>query len=165
MADARPCRSGVEWEWDGVRFALLHPAPGDPVSRKVNDLSCVLRVAAGDRSMLLTGDIERASEALLVARAAQRLRSNVLLVPHHGSRTSSSTEFLAAVRPELAVVPAGYRNRFGHPNAEVLERYAALQTKVLRTDRDGAITVRFGASGLSIDPERQRARRYWHARG
>ena len=115
--------------------------------------------------MLLTGDIERASEALLVARAARQLRADVLLVPHHGSKTSSSTEFLAAVRPELAVVPAGYRNRFGHPNADVLERYAALQTKVLRTDRDGAITVRIGASGLRIEAQRERARRYWHARG
>ena len=165
VADARPCRSGLEWEWDGVRFALLHPAVGDPAPRKANDLSCVLRIAAGGRSMLLTGDIERASEALLVARAARQLRADVLLVPHHGSKTSSSGEFLAAVAPSLAVVPAGYRNRFGHPNAEVLERYAALQTKVLRTDRDGAITVRIGASGLRIEPERERSRRYWHARG
>ena len=147
-----------------MHFALLHPAAGDPAPRKVNDLSCVLRIAAGARSMLLTGDIERASEALLVARAAQQLRADVLLVPHHGSKTSSSGEFLAAVQPELAVVPAGYRNRFGHPNADVLERYAALQTKVLRTDRDGAITVRIGAD-LRIESERERARRYWHARG
>jgi competence protein ComEC len=115
--------------------------------------------------MLLTGDIERASEALLVGRSAQNLRSDVLLVPHHGSRTSSSDEFLSAVGPALAVVATGHRNRFGHPNAEVLARYAALQTKVLRTDRDGAITVRIGASGPSVELERERARRYWHARG
>ena len=165
VADTKPCRSGVEWEWDGVRFALLHPAAGDPAPRKVNDLSCVLRIAAGARSMLLTGDIERASEALLVTRAAQHLRADVLLMPHHGSKTSSSSEFLATVRPEFAVAPVGYRNRFNHPNADVLERYAALQTKVLRTDRDGAITVRIGAAGLSIESQRERARRYWHARG
>ena len=164
VADSRPCRRGAEWEWDGVRFALLHPAAGDPVPRKTNDLSCVLRIATGARSMLLTGDIERASEGLLVARGARSLRSDVLLVPHHGSKTSSSSEFLDAVAPAIAVIPNGYRNRFGHPNAEVLERYAALRVKVLRTDRDGAITVRIGGAGLGSELERERARRYWHPR-
>ena len=115
--------------------------------------------------MLLTGDIERASEALLIERSAHALRSDVLLVPHHGSKTSSSAEFLAAVRPSVAVIPTGYRNRFGHPNAEVLERYAALRAKVLRTDRDGAITVRLGAAGVGFALERERSRRYWHPRG
>jgi competence protein ComEC len=114
--------------------------------------------------MLLTGDIERASEALLVSRGAQDLRSDVLLVPHHGSRTSSSDEFVAAVAPAIAVIPTGYRNRFGHPNTEVLERYAALRVNVLRTDRDGAVTVRIGADILSAVLERERGRRYWHPR-
>jgi competence protein ComEC len=164
VPDSRPCRRGREWEWDEVRFALLHPATDDPAPRKTNDLSCVLRVTAGTRSMLLTGDIERASEALLVARSAQRLRADVLLVPHHGSKTSSSEEFLAAVGPSMAVIPAGYRNRFGHPNTDVLARYAALPARVLRTDRDGAITVRLGAAGVSADTERERRRRYWHPR-
>ena len=165
VPESRVCRRGMEWEWDGVRFALLHPSAGDPAPRKANDLSCVLRISAGARSMLLTGDIERASEALLVEHSALDLRSDVLLVPHHGSKTSSSAEFLAAVGPALAVVPAGYRNRFGHPNADVLERYAALRTQVLRTDRDGAITVRLGASGVGATLERERGRRYWHPRG
>jgi competence protein ComEC len=114
--------------------------------------------------MLLTGDIERASEALLIARSAQGVRADVLLVPHHGSKTSSSDEFLAAVGPSMAVIPAGYRNRFGHPDADVLARYAALPARVLRTDRDGAITVRLGAAGVSADTERERRRRYWHPR-
>jgi competence protein ComEC len=165
VPDSRTCRRGAQWQWDGVQFALLHPAAGDPAPRKANDLSCVLRISAGGGSMLLTGDIERASEALLVERSPEGLRSDVLLVPHHGSKTSSSEEFLAAVAPALAVIPAGYRNRFGHPNADVLARYAALQTKMLRTDRDGAITVRIGASGPGVELERERARRYWHARG
>jgi hypothetical protein len=95
-----------------VRFALLHPATDDPVPRKTNDLSCVLRVSAGARSMLLTGDIERASEALLVARSPQSLRADVLLVPHHGSKTSSSEEFLAAVGPSMAVIPGGLSQSF-----------------------------------------------------
>ena len=114
--------------------------------------------------MLLTGDIERTSEALLVARGAESLRADALLVPHHGSKTSSSEEFLAAVAPAVAVIPAGYRNRFGHPNAEVLERYAALRVQVLRTDRDGAITMRIGPDALGAALERERSRRYWHPR-
>ena len=114
--------------------------------------------------MLLTGDIERASEALLVSRGAHSLRSDVLLVPHHGSKSSSSDEFVAAVAPALAVIPTGYGNRFGHPNTEVLERYAALRVKVLRTDRDGAITVRIGSDTLDAALERERGRRYWHRR-
>ena len=164
VPDSRACRRGAAWEWDRVRFEMLHPASEGPAARKTNDLSCVLRVSAGARSMLLTGDIERPSEALLVERDAHRLHADVLLVPHHGSRTSSSVEFLAAVGPSIAVVPAGYRNRFGHPNADVLARYAALPAHVLRTDRDGAVTVRIGDAGVSADAERERKRRYWHAR-
>lgn len=159
---SRRCLRGAEWQWDGVRFAFLHPDSQDPAPRKANDLSCVLRVSAGERAMLLTGDIERASEERLVAREARNLASDVLLVPHHGSRTSSSDEFLAGVRPSLAVVPSGYRNRFGHPNAEVLSRYAARNARVLRTDRDGAVTVRISQSGTVAQTERAQRRRYWH---
>ena len=108
--------------------------------------------------MLLTGDIERAAEAELVARNAAALRAEVLLLPHHGSRSSSSMEFLAAVDAKVAIAPVGYRNRFGHPSAEVLERVSAL--KVMRTDRDGAVVVKL--TRLEVEGERQRRRRYWH---
>ncbi|MGH8704367.1 MAG: DNA internalization-related competence protein ComEC/Rec2, partial [Burkholderiales bacterium] len=167
----RRCLAGDAWDWDGVRFTLLHPARADLVARKANNLSCVLKVSAGGRSMLLTGDIERAAEIAIIERAADAergrrepgaLRSDVLLVPHHGSRTSSSVEFLAAVDPQTAVVPAGYRNRFGHPNAEVLERYRDIGARVLRTDRDGAISVHLWPGGVSVAGERERRRRYWH---
>ena len=102
------------------------PAAGATTStrRKSNAMSCVLRVsAAGQPSALLTGDIEREQEAALVGRLGDALRSDVLIVPHHGSRTSSTPAFLDAVRPRVAVVQAGYRNRFGHPAPEVLARY------------------------------------------
>ena len=98
----------------------------------------MLRVEAGGASVLLTGDIERAAEAALIRGNP---RSDVLLVPHHGSRTSSSEEFIAAVAPRWAVVPAGYRNRFGHPAREVLERYSRAGVGILRTDVDGAVHV------------------------
>lgn len=153
----RRCAAGEAWGWDGVRFAILHPATADAVARRNNDLSCVLRVSAGGRSMLLTGDIERRSEQELLERGAPALRSDVLLLPHHGSRTSSSAEFLAAVDARAAVIPVGYRNRFGHPSADVLAR---LPMPLWRTDRDGAVTVRLPA--MEVQGERERQRRYWH---
>ncbi len=168
VADRQRCAAGTAWEWDGVRFALLHPDGGAARAKKSNDLSCVLKISAGARAMLLTGDIEKLSEAELVNRDAtalaerglSTLAADVLLVPHHGSRTSSTAEFLAAVGASAAVIPVGYRNRFRHPNGEVLERLSG--TALLRTDRDGAVTVRFSAEHLDIEGERQRRRRYWH---
>src|SRR6185503_1991813 len=118
--------------------------------------SCVLRVEAGGRAMLLTGDIERAAELALLKIA----KADVLLVPHHGSKTSSTAEFIAAVAPRWAVVPAGYRNRFGHPNAEVLGRYHAAGVRVHRTDRDGAVSISLKDTVL-VDTERARRARYW----
>jgi competence protein ComEC len=140
-----------------VRFDFLHPA-STPVAKR-NDLSCVLRIAAGGHAMLLTGDIERGAEAAMLA-GAHALASDVLLVPHHGSRTSSSAAFIAAVAPRWAVVPVGYRSRFGHPNPEVLARYRAADIEVLRTDLQGAITLRMGGS-LEMRAERQLRGRYW----
>jgi competence protein ComEC len=157
----RGCARGARWHWDGVAFELLHPAAGAP-ARKANDRSCVLRVSAGRRGMLLTADIETASEETLAALG--KIESDVLLVPHHGSRSSSSEAFLEAVRPAAAVVPAGYRNRFGHPDARVLERYARRGIRILRTDLDGAVTVRLSASGASAETERMARPRYWRTR-
>jgi competence protein ComEC len=156
------CAAGERWSWDGVQFELLHPQAGVAAARRGNDLSCVLKITAGRRSMLLTGDIERAAELDLVRRSGSALRADVLLVPHHGSRSSSTDELLAAVRPALAVAPVGYRNRFGHPNAEVLERYRAAGIAMRRTDLDGAVSVALQADRLEMRTERQLRRRYWH---
>jgi competence protein ComEC len=154
----RPCRAGTRWLWDGVAFELLHP-PARVAARK-NDSSCVLRIRAQGGSTLLTGDIERASEqALVAARAA--LRSDVVLVPHHGSATSSSAQFIDAVAPTFAIASAGYRSRFGHPRPEVLARYRAAGATVLRTDLDGAVHVELGAAGLRVSSERALRPRYW----
>jgi competence protein ComEC len=155
----RRCLRGMAWAWDGVRFEMLHPQAAHPARRR-NDESCVLRVDTGGSAMLLTGDIERAAERAIARAGAAR--TEVLLVPHHGSRSSSSPPFLATVRPRLAVVSAGYRNRFGHPAAEVLERYAAAGVRILRTERDGAVTVRLGPDGAAAFAERARRARYWH---
>lgn len=160
--ETRRCAAGQRWDWDGIGFELLHPANGGVPAKKTNDQSCVLKVSAGAHAMLLTGDIEKPAEAELLQRAPLSLPADVLLVPHHGSRSSSSLEFLAAVRPSIAVVPVGYRNRFSHPNAEVLGRYASMNIRVFRTDRDGALSVRLSNESVDIKGERQQRRRYWH---
>lgn len=160
VAGPQRCAAGTAWEWDGVRFAILHPEGAAARAKKSNDLSCVLKVSAGGRSMLLTSDIETPAEAELLARDAGALAVDVLLVPHHGSRTSSTAAFLSAAGASAAVVPVGYRNRFGHPAAEVLDRLSGMT--LLRTDRDGAVTVRLSREVLDIKGERRERRRYWH---
>lgn len=156
-ASARRCLRAERWEWDGVRFEFLHPERGAPAGG--NDASCVLRILAGGHSLLVTGDIERAAE--LELRAHAQVKSDVVIVPHHGSRTSSSPELVAAVAPRWAVVPVGYRSRFGHPHPQVLERYRAAGAEVARTDLDGAIELRFSHDGMRIEGLRRARGRYW----
>ncbi len=156
------CDDGQSWLWDGVRFDILHPAAADHArARSPNAVSCVLRVVdALGRSALLTADIEAAQEAALLQRYGDSLASTILLVPHHGSRTSSSAAFLDAVRPEWSVVQAAYRSRFGHPAPEVMARYAERRLKVVRTDRCGAWTWHDAEASCT----REVQRRYWHWR-
>ena len=158
---SRPCRAGESWSWDGVRFEILHPREGDG-SR--NDASCVLRVAAAGRVLLLTGDIERPAERRLVRRLDTALRADVLVAPHHGSRSSSSPAFLDAVQPRWVLFPVGYRNRFRFPDSGVQARYAQRGARMLTTADCGAIGVRLGAEPLQPRCYRQMARRYWHDR-
>jgi len=162
----RACAAGERWEWDGVRFEFLHPdGPWNGRGKRDarNDSSCVLRVSTAGGAMLLTGDIERAAERALL-QGNSPLRSEILLVPHHGSRTSSTAEFIAAVAPRWVVLPVGYRNRFGHPAGEVMARYSAAGASVLRTDLDGAVQVRLTGAGVELEAERQRAARYWRSK-
>jgi competence protein ComEC len=160
-----PCAAGQGWDWDGVRFDLLHPtAASYAVDRlKSNDRSCVLRIATDSGAVLLTGDIEARSEQELLARDPQALRAAVLVAPHHSSRTSSTQEFIAAVQPRWAVLPVGYRNRFGHPKEEVVERYRASGAQMLRTDNAGAVLVRIDGDGISVQAYRELRKRYWYA--
>ena len=161
---AEHCLAGMQWTWDGVAFEIVHPAPSAyaDAARKSNDLSCVLRVVSGGGSVLLTGDIEAASEAEILARG-EAIAADVLVVPHHGSRTSSLPAFVAAVSPHFAVIAAGYRNRFGHPRPEILARYALAGAARPRTDLGGAITVTLtGGQPIDVVAERERARRYWY---
>lgn len=159
------CAAGQSWDWDGVRFEVLHPRPADYLAPgKPNALSCVLRVANGERAALLAGDIEQAQEARLAAEGVggggAPLRADVLLVPHHGSRTSSTPAFLDAVQPRIALLQAGYRNRFGHPAPVVLERLRERGVQVVDSPRCGAAHWRSDLPG-EVRCHRLQAPRYW----
>jgi competence protein ComEC len=162
---ALPCTADTRWTWDAVTFTILHPRVSDYIDgvRKSNDLSCVVKIEAKGGSVLLTGDIEAITESALLARSQASLRADVLLVPHHGSRTSSTSEFIAAVAPSTALVAAGYRNRFGHPRADVVGRYRRAGASRWRTDLDGAITVTVMPDRpIAVYGERDHHRRYWY---
>jgi competence protein ComEC len=156
---AAPCAAGQRWNWDGVDFEMLGPLRN---SEKENDNSCVLRVQGRSGSALLTADIERTAEGLLVENYRERLRSDVLVVPHHGSKTSSTGPFLEAVRPRLALIPAGYLNRFGFPHPAVMDRYTGIDALTLSTAERGAIVVETGKDGMRTFTHRPEHRRYWH---
>jgi competence protein ComEC len=158
------CEAGQRWEWDGVRFEVLHPTRASYGDRSVkdNDRSCVLKIEAAGGRTLLPADIERRSEMELHGRAADGLRTDILLAPHQGSRTSSSPRFVKAVSPRVVIFPVGYRNRFGHPHREVVRRYLDEGARVYRTDRDGAVTMTIHFEGaISVTPYRALYRRYW----
>jgi len=156
------CHRGQAWEWDGVRFIVLHPAADSTVTR--NDASCVLKVIAGEHAVLLTGDIEKAAEWRLLKEDPALLRANVLVAPHHGSNTSSTTPFIHAVNPAYVLFPVGYRNRFGFPRAPVIQRYQQAGVALLDTASAGAISFSLGQGTLQPSLYRHTARRYWHDR-
>jgi len=158
-----PCADGRRWTWDGVSFEILHP-PQAEVGGSDNNRSCVLRIEAGGQVALLTGDIERAAEQDLLRRHRGRLRADVLLSPHHGSRTSSTPDFVAAVRPRLVIHPAAWRSSFGHPRPEVVERYAGAGARQWITGVEGMVRVELPE--LADRPParwRRLAGRWWNA--
>ena len=161
--ESRRCTDGQSWQWDGVNFEMLHPDAASYAITKIrdNNRGCVLSISIGDQHILLTADIERESEQQLLKEHGDKLPANLLVVPHHGSKTSSTDEFIAAVRPDYAVFTVGYRNRFGHPKQEVVQRYAHSGAELLRSDEDGAILVEMDAQGLQVERYRKTHRRYW----
>ena len=160
---ARACARGQAWHWDGVRFSILHPAPG--ADWRGNDASCVLRVENDGGSVLLTGDIESRVEQALAGQG-RLAPASVVFAPHHGSRSSSSAPFVAATRPDYVAYAAGWANRYGFPADEVRQRWAAIGAVPVETARLGTVGFRFGREGLSQAPRGHRAlaRRYWQHR-
>ncbi|BAU48453.1 competence protein ComEC [Sulfurifustis variabilis] len=156
-----PCRAGQAWRWDGVDFAVL--GPPEPLAGRHNDGSCVLRVSSANGTVLLSGDIERRAEEWLL-EAGVPLAADVLVAPHHGSRTSSTPGFLEKVRPRHVLFPVGYRNRYRHPHPDVVARYEAMGARLYDTPSGGALELRFDRKGITATGYRERERRYWHAR-
>ncbi len=155
------CKAGMKWTWDDVHFEVLHPQQGWEESD--NNISCVLRVSNQHHSLLLTGDIEKKAEKAIL-NANLSLASKVMLIPHHGSKTSSHSAFLNKVQPQLALLTTGYRNQFHHPNAQVLKRYQVDEVEVLDTVEQGAISIVFPVDDGDVELSRYRQlnRRYWH---
>lgn len=171
------CEAGQSWTWDGVRFIVLHPYSIQQ-NASDNNRSCVIRVTSASGSLLLTGDIEKLAEQQMIAAKSTSsdtlaLKTDVLVAPHHGSKTSSSYSFVAATAPSLTVFTVGYLNRFKHPAAEVIARYQAAGSQTLRSDHDGAILLQFVANeqgkpfktlAYQVIRWRQHYQRYWHDR-
>ncbi len=161
--DVRQCTNREVWSWDGVTFRFLYPAEAN--QNTGNNASCVLLVENAAGRILLTADIEKEAESWLLAHAPQQLAAEIVLVPHHGSKTSSTRDFVTAVSPGYALVPAGYRNRYRFPRPEVVERWQTVGAVVLNTANQGAIRYRLHPVDGIVGPEsyRMEAKRYWHA--
>ena len=156
-----PCLREEKWQWDGVSFEFLHPPAFFPYL--ANESSCVLRIEAGGQVALLTGDIGKQIEYRLVKEQAAKIDADLLLVPHHGSETSSSAEFLDVVSPSVALIASGADNRFGHPRQSVLDRYQQRGIELATSPRHGLMSTRMNINGLEWrEIRRQDAARYWH---
>jgi competence protein ComEC len=164
---ARRCVSGTQWQWDGVKFEFLSPDAEDFAREQVeNNLSCVLRVQTPSAKVLLTGDIEKSVERELVLEAEKHsIAADILLIPHHGSKTSSSQPFIDRVSPTFALAAVGYRNRYGFPKQQVVERYLQKNVTVLDTAENGAIRFLLHRDqGVVLKQLYRHAdRRYWHS--
>jgi len=164
------CYAGQSWYWDGVGFEVLHPSLQNYEYSEIkdNDRSCVLKVTSASGSLLLTGDIERKGESALLAahQDSVLLKSDVLVVPHHGSKTSSAPDFIEAVAPSIAILTVGYLNRFKHPRPEVVARYQTIGSNIMRSDYHGAVTLSFhktqSSAQIEVNAWRNQQKRYWH---
>ncbi len=156
------CQRGQNWTWDGVDFRVLHPFPGWNQGR--NNGGCVLKVSNHNSSILFSADIEKKAEAVLLG-SQQDLNADVLLIPHHGSKTSSSTAFVDAVDPQLAIVTTGYLNRFGFPKETVISRYSDRGIEVKNTAFTGMLRLRFRLNELpDIEEFRDIHPYFWHTK-
>ena len=131
------CKAGISWRWDGVDFSFIHPV--DTARLKRNDRSCVLKISSDAGSILLTGDIHRKSERILVRQKELDLSADILVAPHHGSKSSSMMRFIERIKPRYVLFASGYRNRFRHPNPMVVKRYQQVKSEVLSSPEEGAI--------------------------
>lgn len=159
LEHGRYCQTGQHWQWDGVDFSLLSPPP-KPFAKENNN-SCVLQIQTKGQSILLTGDIEQEAENWLSEQFKDQLHHQILLSPHHGSKTSSTETFLTQVQPELTIISSGYLNRFHFPHPSVIARYQQFASRYLNTATSGAIELETQADNFSFKTERQLHKNYW----
>ena len=155
------CQASKRWRWDGIDFAIVHPSE---LGRwKGNNASCVLEVRIANHTVVLTGDIESPVETLL-ARNGAISQADIVLIPHHGSRTSSSDLFVSTVRPKVAIVSAGFENRWGFPKEDIVSAWSNAGAEVLNTATSGAISYRICERGgmRRLGLHRLEARNYWN---
>ena len=159
------CYSGQRWVWDAVKFEVLYPQVESyqDAAFKDNNRSCVIKVTSRFGSLLLTGDIEAQAEQILLENQAEKLRSDVMIAPHHGSKTSSTDALIQATNAKQVIFTVGYLNRFKHPKPEVMKRYEANGAVLYRSDVDGAVIIDFTEEDpLKINTWRALHRQYWH---
>lgn len=160
LPDALPCLAGQTWQWNQVYFTMLYPTKKDTGSE--NNLSCVLKVSNTAGSVLLTGDIEIQAEEQLVLRHGNDLHATILIAPHHGSKTSSSTHFIDAVQPEVVLFPVGYHNRYHFPAKAITERYQDRHINQYNSADHGAIQFKMGINAMSAPRlYRQQTKTIW----
>lgn len=160
FTDAKHCYANQEWQWDGVKFKFLYPE--EPTRFSGNNASCVLKISVGEHNILLTGDIEKPAEEIILAHAYD-VKADILVAPHHGSKTSSSAEFIAATNPQYVLFPVGYHNRFRFPHRLIVERYLDNGAHLFEVDLTGMITFKFNAMRLFTPVlYRNVAYRYWN---
>lgn len=140
---ANHCERGQQWQWGSAQFDVLWPLPGSHYQD--NNSSCVVRVSVSDKHILLTGDIEKPVEDWLVAHDRVSLQADILVVPHHGSKTSSTEAFVDAVMPKIVVFSTGAYNQFHFPSPKVVARYRRINAYLYNTAQDGAIKVQLEA--------------------
>ncbi len=153
------CQVGQSWEWDQINFSILSPFQN--IFSSKNNNSCVLKVATKQQAILLTGDIEYEAEEWLVNNV-QDLESEILIAPHHGSKTSSSLAFLKQINPKTILIPSGYLNRFSFPHQQVLKRYQKINAKVLNTAQNGALIVKMNENSVAVSSFRDLQGKYWN---
>lgn len=159
----QPCNQQQSWQWENVTFEILHPYSMHDLSLlDRNQSSCVLKISAFDKSVLLTGDIDWKVEQQLLDKFAEQLESNILIVPHHGSLSSSSESFIRQVAPQYAIIASGYRNRFGFPKQVIIERYEKRDVTLLNTANNGMISFTLANDTLFYSAHRASHRRFWH---
>lgn len=161
LSQAAYCHAGDSWQWDGITFTFLYPFNNTIKSR--NDNSCVLMIDNGQYKVLLPGDIEKQAEYHLLMNTPQYLKANLIIAPHHGSKTSGISAFISAVHPQVVLYATGYRNRYHFPHASVVATYEKMNVKSFNTVDSGTIQFKMTNGGIVLPPQEFRItnRKYW----